>query len=120
MNIEVDTEELKYCEEKLSTSSNNLSDEIDYWENQIDQLKSIWSGTEANVFYTKMEEYLIKLRMLSETTSMFSNTVKNCYVSYETNDDNFAGKIKEENSKYDDEAFLNDPRNQELLENEVI
>ena len=116
MDLEVDTEELRYCEHRLVKSSDELKTEINYWESEIEKLKKVWSGTEANVFYTKMEAYLIKLKMLSETTSIFGNAIKECTNNYEKTDTEFASKVREENSKYDDDAFLNDPRNKKIFD----
>ena len=116
MNFEVDTDELRFCEKKLTDSSERLTTEINYWYEQIEKLKSIWSGSEADVFYTKLDGYLMKLKMLSETTNVFGKTIKQCYINYERTDNSFAGIIKEENSKYDDEAYLKDPRNNGLYE----
>ena len=115
MNIEVETDELKYCESKFLTSSEKLNKEVEYWKAQIEKLKTIWSGTEANVFYAKIDAYLMKLKMLAETTNVFGKTIKQCYVNYEKNDNDFAKDVRDENSKYDDEAYLKDPRNNGLV-----
>ena len=116
MNFEVDTDELKYCEVKLENSSTKVEDEIKVWEKDIEKLKTIWKGSAADVFYSKMDEYLKKLKMLSETTRVFGNAMKECYSNYETKDKEFSVDLQNERNKYDDEAFLNDPRNKEFVD----
>ena len=69
MNIEVDTDELRNCEKILRSSSEKLNVEISYWEDQISELTAIWSGTEANSFYSKIENYINKLKALSSSNN---------------------------------------------------
>ncbi len=108
MNIEVDTDELKYYEQKFSKSSVSLEEEINYWEEQIERLKLVWSGSEASVFYNKIDEYLLKLKLVYETTNTFSQTIRKSYNLYEKSDKEFYDELHQENSQYDNKGFLND------------
>ena len=106
MNIEVNTDELKNCEMIFSKNSISLEEEIKYWEAQIEKLKNVWSGTEADIFYGRITSYLLKLKMIYETTNIFSKTIRNSYTMYEEKDKEFSSELRKENDQYDDEAFI--------------
>ena len=102
MNIEVDTDELRNCEKILRSSSEKLNVEISYWEDQISELTAIWSGTEANSFYSKIENYINKLKALSSSNNSFCEAIKQCSINYDDSNNKFTEQMKNENSKYDD------------------
>jgi uncharacterized protein YukE len=106
MNIEVNTDELKNCEMIFSKNSISLEEEIKYWEAQIEKLKNVWSGTEADIFYGRITSYLLKLKMIYETTNIFSKTIRNSYTMYEEKDKEFSSELRKENDQYDDDAFI--------------
>ncbi len=101
MNFEADSDELKKAETTLSNSSELFKDYLTEWRNEIDTLKTIWSGDDANVFYAKMEEYLSKLDLISETTSIFSSTFNTSYTIYESKDNEFSKELDSENQQYE-------------------
>ena len=101
MNFELDSEELKRTERTLSNSSESFKEYLTEWRNEIDTLKTIWSGDDANVFYSKMEEYLSKLDLVSETTSAFSSTFNTSYTIYESKDNEFSKELDSENQQYE-------------------
>ncbi len=102
MNIEVDTDELRNCENILYSSSEKLNVEISYWEDQISELTAIWSGTEANSFYNKIGNYINKLKALSNSQKQFGDAIKQCSINYDDSNNNLTEQLKNENSKYDD------------------
>ncbi len=106
MDIEVDTNELKIIELDINKSANSFVEEIDLWKEQIERLKNIWQGEEANIFYSKIEEYILKLNMVSETEKIIGKAVRNSYEMYEEKDEYFKNALKNNNMQYDDEAFL--------------
>jgi uncharacterized protein YukE len=114
MEFEVDSDELRKAETSLSNSSENFNNYLTEWRNEIETLKTIWSGELADVFYTKMEDYLSKLDLVSETTQTFSNVFNKSYTIYETKDDEFQKELDTENKQYE----TVNPN--ELNDNEVI
>lgn len=110
MNIEVDTDELRNCEMIFSKNSISLEEEIKYWEAQIERLKNVWSGTEADIFYRRITSYLLKLKMIYETTNIFSKTIQKSYTMYEEKDKEFSSELRSENEQYDDEAFIRESK----------
>ena len=119
MDFVVDSEEFKNAEVFLNKSYEDFKDDLDYWRTQIDQLKTIWSGEDADVFYRNMEEYMLKLDMLCETKHAFSKSFKYGYLAYEEKDEEFAKELKKENSQYDDEKFVALRKQQEIIKEQV-
>ena len=106
MNFEVDSDELRFAEVKMNKSSQNMKTIIEKWKNEIENLKRIWQGHDADVFFSKMDAYIEKLNMVSETTQMFSTAFKSGYTMYENTDEEFSKELKKENSQYDDEEYI--------------
>ena len=106
MDFEVDTDELKMMEKRFADSSSSFSDEIKNIKDQVEILKKIWYGIDADSFYDKIDAYLIKLEMLSETDKIFSSAFKQSYINYEENDNELMELLKTENSQYEDEEFI--------------
>ena len=110
MKFEVDSEELKNIETNFKKSSDEMNEYLIYWRNQIDNLKQIWTGEDADIFYERMEAYLKKLDMLAETKNVFGKAFKQSYSVYEDKDEEFAKQLINENKQYDDEKFKNKNR----------
>ena len=106
MDFEVDSDELRYAEVKMNKSSDDLKYIIDKWQMEIEKLKTIWQGEDADVFFNKMDAYIEKVKMISETTRMFGTCFNKGYTIYENNNDEFTKAIKNENSQYDDEEYV--------------
>ncbi len=106
MDIEVDTEQLKEMEIDINRSADSFSEEIDWWKEQIERLKNVWQGEDAEIFYSKIDPYLIKLNMVSESERMIGKAIKNSYEMYEEKDNLFTMELRKNNSQYDDSAYL--------------
>jgi len=106
MDFEVDTDILRVTENQLYKNSNSFDQEIEEWKKQIERLKNVWSGEDADIFYTRIDEYLLKLKMVSETENIFGKALKQSYTTYEEQDEAFSTELKRDNEQYDDEAFL--------------
>ena len=107
MKFEVDSDDLKIVESKFDSSFTSMKDYLSYWRDQIEALKQIWTGEDANIFYIRMEEYLKKLDMLTEVKNELSKAFKNSYIVYENKDQEFAKDLNRENQQYDDTKFKN-------------
>ena len=101
MIIKVDKEKLNDVSNDLMKSSNSISDEIKLWEDNISNLKNIWQGKDADIFYSRIENYLIKLKMLSETTGSIGKFINSANSKYIAKDEEFAEELKKENSQYE-------------------
>lgn len=101
MIIKVDKEELKNVSNDLLKSSDNISYEIGVWEKAIEKLKNIWQGQDADVFYSRIDSYLLKLKMLSETSTSIGKFIDRANNKYIEKDKEFASELKKENDQYE-------------------
>ena len=106
MDFEVDTDQLKLAENRLYKESDAFHTELNVWVDQIERLKDIWTGEDADIFYRKIEEYITKLRMVSETEKNLGKLLRTSYSSYEDQDSEFMLELKKDNEQYDDEEFM--------------
>ena len=97
MIIKANKEELKTISNDLLKSSSSVYKEIEIWEKSIEKLKSIWQGKDASIFYSKIDNYLIKLKMLSESSSAIGNFINNANNKYIEKDKEFTELLKREN-----------------------
>ena len=106
MDFEVDTDILRVTENTLHKDADRFNEELNLWNEEIDKLKTVWSGEDADIFYTRIGEYLLKLKMVSETENVFGNLLNKSYTTYEEQDSSFSSELKKDNAQYDDEEFL--------------
>jgi len=99
MIIKANKEELKNISNDLIKSSSNIYKEIETWEKSVEKLKNIWQGKDADIFYTKINNYLIKLKMLSETSNTIGNFINKANNKYIEKDREFADLLKKENER---------------------
>jgi uncharacterized protein YukE len=107
MIIKADKEELKVVSNDLIKSSKNIENEIEIWEKTIEQLKEIWQGKDANMFYSRISMYLTKVKMLgssSEAIGRFINIANDKYIEC---DEEFANVLKRENDRYESNSGSN-------------
>lgn len=101
MIVKADKEELKNVSSSLIKSSSQVNYEIEVWEKSISELKNIWQGTAADIFYPKIDNYLRKLKMLAETSNSIGQFIGKANKIYIEKDQEFADEIKKENDRYE-------------------
>ena len=101
MIIRVDKDELKILSNDLINSSSNVSKEIETWEKSVEGLKKIWQGKDADVFYNRINIYLLKLRMLTESSNSIGTFIDKANNKYIEKDNDFADVLKRENDRND-------------------
>ena len=106
MNFEVESEELKHAESTFTKSHDDFENYLKDWKEQIEQLKTIWNGSESTIFYKNMEEYLSKLDMLCASKNVFSEAFKYSHIIYEKKDEEFSKELHKENNQYDDKEYI--------------
>ena len=99
--IKADKEDLKDVSLDLIKSSNTIDNEISVWEDSVNRLKSIWMGKDADIFYSRIESYIIKLKMLTATSNSIGSFINKVNNSYIEKDQEFADDLKKENDKYE-------------------
>lgn len=101
MIIKVNKEELKNVSQDLTKSSDSFLNELKIWENSITKLKTIWEGVDADIFYSRINDYLLKLKMLYETTNSIGKIINLADNKYIEKDLEFASDLKKENDMYE-------------------
>ena len=99
MILKVDKEELNNVSDELIKSSTSFSDEIDVWEKAITELKEIWDGDAAQKFYSKIDPYLEKLRMVSTCSNSLGTIIEKTNKEYIQKDEAYADELKKENDE---------------------
>lgn len=102
MILKVDKEELQNVSDELFKSSSSFEEEIKLWEKEISELKEIWEGYDAEVFYNRISAYLEKLKMVSACSSSISSVISKTNDEYIKKDDEFANDLKKENDELDE------------------
>ncbi|MBR1385226.1 MAG: WXG100 family type VII secretion target [Bacilli bacterium] len=70
-----------------------LFKEIEDMEKEINNLKNIWQGEEAAIFYTRIDNYLGNLKSIPETYNTFAKFMTRANKLYKEADNNFADDI---------------------------
>ncbi len=86
MRIRVNHGELDDVKNKMIENSNELFNEIDGIIKDIEILKTMWSGNDANIFYTKIDNYLFRLKSVPETLNSFSKVINKGNIMYKNLD----------------------------------
>ena len=86
MRIRVNHRELDDVKNKMIENSNELFNEIDGIIKDIEVLKTMWSGNDANIFYTKIDNYLFRLKSVPETLNSFSKVINKGNIMYKNLD----------------------------------
>ena len=95
MELKVTYRELDKVNSDTDKNANDLENEIKFWNKRINDLKGIWQGEDANVFYNHMEYYLKKMDRIPIVYQNISNFMKKANIEYENKDEEFAKNLKE-------------------------
>ena len=86
MKIRIDHGKMGNVTKKLDNSANELMKEINNIEKQIGELKTIWQGAEANIFYIKIDNYLMKMKAIPKTYESMSRFLQRANIMYKEAD----------------------------------
>ncbi len=101
MRIKANKKELFDVQKNIKKHSEELETEIEYWQDQINELKNIWKGNDANIYYGKIDVYLEKLKMLSSCAMSLGDFINKEYEMYQSKDEEFSNALKRENIDYE-------------------
>ena len=102
MILKVDKEELQNVSDELIKSSSSFEEEIKLWEKEVSELKEIWDGYDAKLFYNRITSYLEKLKMVSACSNSLGTVISKTNSEYIKKDDEFANDLKKENDELDE------------------
>lgn len=86
MRIRVNHSELNNVKDILIGNANELIDEINGMQKDIETLKTMWKGNEANIFYVKIDNYLNNLKSIPETYNSLSKFINKANITYKNMD----------------------------------
>ena len=93
MRIRVNHGELNLVRENLYSDSQDLMNEIEKIEKNIEDLKSVWQGEEADIFFIKINNYLTKLKSVPLTYQSISTFIHRANILYKEADLNLKKEI---------------------------
>lgn len=86
MNLNIDYDALENCGDVSKINAEKLLEQIKIWEENIDYLKKIWQGEDAEIFFDKADNYLKNAETLSmcmDTIGSFMKSATNRYYEEE-------------------------------------
>ena len=86
MKIRIDHGKMVNVTKRLNNSAVELMQEIENMEAQIGELKEVWQGEEANIFYIKIDNYLTKMKAIPKTYESMSIFLQRANIRYKEAD----------------------------------
>lgn len=114
MNINCDYDELEIIGLDTKKNGNDLTLEIEKWEKALEQLKNIWQGPDAEIFYAKLTNYITKLKMLSSTFDVFGSLMEKSVNVYYQEEEEWSQSVRKNREQWN----LNEE--QKLVDGEVL
>ena len=93
MKMRVNHEMLNDVIKESLTDYQALFKEIEAMEKDIESLKQVWQGEEAEIFYIKIDNYLGNMKSIPETYHTFAKFMTRANNLYKEADENFAKDI---------------------------
>ena len=86
MKIRIDHGQMTNVKNKLNNEGVMLLEEIEKMEKLITELKGEWQGEEANIFYTKADNFTTKLKSVPLTYQSMSRFLERANIRYKEAD----------------------------------
>ena len=86
MKIRIDHGEMRVVTKELHDESIELLKEIEKMEGKLEELKEVWQGEEANIFYIKANNYFTKLKAIPLTYQSMSRFLERSNIRYKEAD----------------------------------
>lgn len=94
MKLMVKNDELDNVLERLSDNEIDLQKQLEELQKQIERLKEIWQGEDANALYNKAESYLEFLDFLPVVYNTLSSLMNAANNKYRVIDSDYANMLK--------------------------
>ena len=98
--LKVDADELGNLAKNMKKDSDDFDREIDNMINLINDLGTIWQGTDANAFQANVSNYLGKMKAIPESLSTLSGVTDKINKGYIEKNEAFSKALKEVASRY--------------------
>lgn len=102
MVLKVKHEELNQVSNTIKTDSDACAVEIDNILSNIELLKEIWQGTDADTFYENFSIYVTNMKNLTAAMDNMSNIINVTNNGYRNCDEKFGEALKAEANNYEE------------------
>lgn len=103
MELKVKHEELHNVMGTMRKDGDAYSVEIDNMLKQIEELRIIWQGQDAEQFCNNVSQYIEKMKKIPAALTQMSGLVEKANAGYSDNDEEFSKELQTEVDNYDEE-----------------
>ncbi len=103
MELKVKHEELQNVLSTMRKDGDAYNVEIDNLLKQIEELKTIWQGQDADQFCSNVSLYVEKMKKIPVALRQMSGVVEKANIGYSDNDEEFSKELQTEVDNYDEE-----------------
>lgn len=94
MKLKVKNEELNQVKEKLDDKTVDLQKQLQNLLVQVNELKKVWQGEDAEEFYNKAEIYIKYLEVVPKIYAFLSTVIDGANKTYKQLDSEYAALMK--------------------------
>ncbi len=99
--IKVDHEELDVVRNSMKTDGELLSEEITNLMSELEKLRGIWQGVDADTFYNNVLNYLTKMKSIPAYLDVVNKFISRINDKYTDNDEAFSRELNTEVDDYE-------------------
>ncbi len=100
MILKVDHDELYDVTKTIKNDREDYRKEIENMLEQIEKLKTIWRGEDAEVFCSKAFDYIQNMKKIPNTMQQISSIGDKANAGYAENDESFGKQLESEANNY--------------------
>lgn len=101
MVVKVRHKELMDVKTDIITNSEELDIEINNILQYLNELKGVWQGEDAEIFYEEAFNYVNRMKSITNCFSAMGNFMTNANSSYEENDLSLKNELEKEANNYE-------------------
>lgn len=101
MLLKVDHDELEKVCDNIRKDGDYLFKEIETMSNELENLKNVWQGEDADSFYANFSSYLNKLGNIPKYLGVVDNFINKINNKYTENDEAFSKELDTEVDNYE-------------------
>ena len=94
MKIKADYKELHNTVLSINENSDILESEIENIISQVDNLKQLWQGDDANAYYKNISDYMNNMKLIPDTYRALLNLIEQMNHNYEEIDKDYVAAIE--------------------------
>lgn len=96
MKVRVEYDELEYITKNTKEDKSELEIEINRLLENLERIKTMWQGTDADIFYDKAFEYIKRMKVLCSFMNATGELIQYGTNNYQKQDQSFARDLNKE------------------------